>query len=238
MKIRALFMLLTVAAVGIAVANDNNPAQTLKIGQKISLTLKDGTVKAGTIVKIDPVGVSLLTDDGGGKVLFDTMTDAEKALFGYDQKVHDAYLASQAAQQAQAIARAKANRQWEIDESKREVAAQAQHDTGLARYNSQFYFHGTVFQIVDDSSKPGILAYRNGTPDLYFIENYPSSGLHPNDPICVRVIRDGDYTYTTLVGGDQRTVAHMDIVPEEFFINGLADPDASAKSHLGIDDVQ
>jgi len=66
------------------------------IGQKVSLTLKDGTVKTGTLAKIYPEGVSILTDDGGGKVLFDSMTDADKARFGYSQEAHDNYIASQA----------------------------------------------------------------------------------------------------------------------------------------------
>ena len=54
------------------------------IGQKILLTLADGTVKSGTVVKIDSEGVTLLTNDGGGKVLFSSMNDADKANFGYN----------------------------------------------------------------------------------------------------------------------------------------------------------
>jgi TPR repeat protein len=62
------------------------------IGQNVSLTLTDGTVKSGKVVKVDPEGISLLTDDGGGKVPFDSMTDADKSKFGYNKEAHDAYL--------------------------------------------------------------------------------------------------------------------------------------------------
>jgi hypothetical protein len=52
------------------------------IGKKISITLKDGTVAVGKIVKVDPDGISIITDDGGGKVLYDSMTDADKVTYG------------------------------------------------------------------------------------------------------------------------------------------------------------
>jgi hypothetical protein len=59
------------------------------IGKKISITLKDGTVAAGKIVKVDPDGISIITDDGGGKILYDSMTDADKATYGYHQQAND-----------------------------------------------------------------------------------------------------------------------------------------------------
>jgi TPR repeat protein len=71
----------------IATMTANAPAPvaplTPSIGQKISITLADGTVKAGKLVRIDPDGITILTDDGGGKVLFDSMGDTDKAMFGY-----------------------------------------------------------------------------------------------------------------------------------------------------------
>jgi TPR repeat protein len=71
----------------ISAMTTNAPASvaspTPSIGQKVSVTLADGTVKAGKLVRIDPDGITILTENGGGKVLFDSMADTDKAMFGY-----------------------------------------------------------------------------------------------------------------------------------------------------------
>jgi tetratricopeptide (TPR) repeat protein len=59
------------------------------IGQKVSLTLQDGTVKMGKLVKVESDGISLLTDDGGGKILFTALSKPDQVKFGYDATTYE-----------------------------------------------------------------------------------------------------------------------------------------------------
>jgi tetratricopeptide (TPR) repeat protein len=54
------------------------------IGQNVSVTLADGTVKAGKLTKIDSDGIELLTDDGGGEIPFTALSKSDQVNYGYD----------------------------------------------------------------------------------------------------------------------------------------------------------
>jgi hypothetical protein len=73
------------------------------IGQKISLTLKDGSVKTGKLISVAVDGITYLNDEGGGKIDFAEMSSGDQAYFGFDQEKYNAYeqaLADEAAKRA------------------------------------------------------------------------------------------------------------------------------------------
>ncbi len=58
------------------------------VGQQVSITLQNGTVKSGKLITIDADGISLLTDDGGGKTLFTDLSKPDQVRFGYDTQTY------------------------------------------------------------------------------------------------------------------------------------------------------
>ena len=58
-------------------------ASSIAIGQNVSVTFTDGTVKTGKIFKIDSSSIELQTDNGGGTFFFDSMSKPDQVKFGY-----------------------------------------------------------------------------------------------------------------------------------------------------------
>jgi tetratricopeptide (TPR) repeat protein len=59
------------------------PRASTLINKQVTVTLNDGTKKTGKLIRIDADSITLLTDDGGGKVLFSAMSEADRTQFGY-----------------------------------------------------------------------------------------------------------------------------------------------------------
>jgi len=184
----------------------NAPAPTASprpsIGQKISVTLTDGTVKAGRIVKIDPEGVTILTDDGGAKVLFSEMTPEDQKSWGYDSAAEAGFHKAQQAQ-AQTEKAAMARYRQKLARDQREEDAEKEWEV---RQKSKIDIEGKVFQRTQD----GLLLtrYHMVSPGAYEpMQDYPLifiAGIvgefSKDEVIKVYVFPDGNYTYTTTMG--------------------------------------
>lgn len=212
MKRAILFVILSIMWLR---AGDISHPTRPKIGDKVSIAMADGSMKSGKLVRIDPDGVTILTDDGGGEVFFKDMTTAGKAAWGYDpgkaQKYHD--------QQAAAMAAEKNRQRLFILSEQKEDEARANEQAWEERLKTAFYLTGKIEQTTDSGtlmipyfpSNTGVLI----PPDddrMVFVSGF-RTGNPDGDIVRAYVIEDGTYSYTTVLGANA-TVKKYILVPE------------------------
>ncbi len=202
------------APVGEAKASVIGSPKPSFVGQSVKIILTDGTEKSGTITLVEPDGISLLTDSGGGKVLFDSMTDADKAKFGFDQAAEDAYKTQQASVQAEAIMRGKENRQREINEAIQEQNEKAQRAALAEKYAHQFMLTGTIMQFIRGDNPGTLIQQTDMSKEIIFLKGQFVDG-HFSDPVSLQVASDGWYDYVDKVGEDIHARQCL-IPPDEF----------------------
>ncbi len=97
MNLVRLILVLFVSVSLRALADNGEPL----IGQQISLTTEAGKLWEGKIISVAPDGITILTSDGGGKLLYLDMKQEDRAKYGFDQAKFEAFdLAQLAAEES------------------------------------------------------------------------------------------------------------------------------------------
>ncbi len=187
-----------VMAAGIALADD-------------FVTL-DGKKHTGTVSRVEPDGIVIVTDDGIEKIPFADLPAAIRQKYGYNPAGAAAFqnaVANAAAQREAEVQQATAQDQATneaLTEQQRATAKAYQAATAQAAFDNPLGhaatldIAGTVIQRVSDGF---IVDARYGKADTVFIEmDLSLNDLFDNSKITTPVVSDGTYDYATTDGSE------------------------------------